>query len=164
MESQEPGNNAGKSAGTGTPEHHARDEKEHPGRDAQQTPDGIQANVAGTSGGTGETDNEPVIAHPVGDVERKTELHGMSSKPPDDPSRVRRRTERDLKDPGFGIPYGQTEKAVRDLVCSLIERQDRMNVSLFLEINSMNEDIGILKDQLYKLKTAKTGTNAGAKK
>jgi hypothetical protein len=39
-----------------------------------------------------------------------------------------------------------------------------MNTDLFLEINSMQEDIGMLKDQVYKLKTMKSGPAAGAKK
>jgi len=90
----------------------------------------------------------------------------MLTKPsPNDPAQIRKRTERDLKSPGFDIPYAKTEKAVRDLVCSLLERQDRMNADLFLEINAMQEDIGMLKDQVYKLKSMKTSpAAAGAKK
>ena len=83
---------------------------------------------------------------------------------PYDPAQIRRRTERDLKDAGSEIPYARTEKAVRDLVCSLIERQDRMNRDIFLEINTMQEDIGILKDQVFKLKTMKNSTAPGSKK
>jgi hypothetical protein len=111
------------------------------------------------------TDKEPVIALPAKEVDRKTELQGISRKlSPDDPSQVRRRTERDLKDADADIPYAKTERAVRDLVCSLIERQDRMNIDIFLEINNMLEDIGMLKDQVYKLKIMKTSPAAGAKK
>ncbi len=89
----------------------------------------------------------------------------MSAKPsPDNQARIRRRTERDLKDADADIPYAKTERAVRDLVCSLIERQDRMNIDIFLEINGLKEDVGMLKDQVYKLKTMKTGPAAGAKK
>jgi hypothetical protein len=50
------------------------------------------------------------------------------------------------------------------MVCSLMERQDRMNADLFLEINSMQEDIGMLKDQVYKIRITKSGTAAGDKK
>jgi hypothetical protein len=107
-----------------------------------------------------DTDKKPVFG-----VERKTELRGMSAQPShEDPAQIRRRTERDLKDADAGIPYAKTEKAVRDLVCSLIERQDRMNINIFLEINCMQEDIGMLKDQVYNLKIRKTGPAAGAKK
>ena len=117
------------------------------------------------TGTKGSMDKKVVITHPAIEVERKTELQGMSAKScPDNQTRIRRRTERDLKDPDADIPYAKTEKAVRDLVCSLIERQDRMNIDIFLEINGMQEDIGILKDQVYKLKTMKTGQAAGAKK
>jgi hypothetical protein len=117
------------------------------------------------TGTTGKTDKKPVITPPPREVERKTELPGLSAKPShEDPAWIRRRTERDLKDTGFDIPYAKTERAVRDLVCSLIERQDRMNIDIFLEINTMQEDIGMLKDQVYKLKSMKTGPAPGAKK
>jgi len=111
------------------------------------------------------TDKNPVIPHPVIEVKRKTEMLGLFTKSSHEgPTQVRKRTERDLKDPEFGIPYAATEKAVRDLVCSLMERQDRMNADIFLEINSMNEDIAMLKDQVYKIRITKSGTAAGAKK
>ena len=117
------------------------------------------------TGTKGKTDKKPVITHPLIEVERKTELQGLSAKPShEDPAQIRRRTERDLKDADFDIPYAKTERAVRDLVCSLIERQDRMNINFFLEINGMQEDIGMLKDQVYKLRNKKTGPEAGAKK
>jgi hypothetical protein len=79
-------------------------------------------------------------------------------------STIRKRTERDLRLPGAEVPCLKTEKAIRDLVCSLMERQDRMNESIFLEINSMNEDIGMLKDQVYKLRRTKSGTASGERK
>jgi len=52
-------------------------------------------------------------------------------------STIRKRTERDLRLPDAEIPYGKTEKAVRDLVCSLMERQDRMNEAIFLKLNDL---------------------------
>jgi hypothetical protein len=39
------------------------------------------------------------------------------------------------KDPE--IPYVKFEAAVRDLVCSLMERQDRMNEEIFYQINDL---------------------------
>jgi hypothetical protein len=45
-----------------------------------------------------------------------------------------------------------------------MERQDRMNTAIFLEINTLNEDIGMLKDQLYKLRTVKTPATTVVKK
>ena len=52
-------------------------------------------------------------------------------------STIRKRTERDLRLPDAEIPYIKTEKAVRDLVCSLMERQDRMNEAIFLKLNDL---------------------------
>ena len=89
----------------------------------------------------------------------------MSAKSfPEEPAQVRRRTERNLKDPEFGIPCAAAEKAVQDLVCSLVERQDRMNAGIALDIHVMQEDIGILQDQVYKLKTMKSGAAAAGEK
>jgi hypothetical protein len=52
-------------------------------------------------------------------------------------STIRKRTERDLRLPDAEIPYLKTEKTVRDLVCSLLERQDRMNEAIFLKLNDL---------------------------
>jgi len=68
-------------------------------------------------------------------VERKTGLRGQSiGQGRVAQSTTRNRTERDLRLPDAEIPYFKTEKAVRDLVCSLLERQDRMNESIFLKL------------------------------
>ena len=86
----------------------------------------------------------------------------MSAKPVhEEPAKVRRRTERNLK-AEFGLPYIAAEKALQDLVCSLVERQDRVNAGIALDIHVMQEDIGILQDQVYKLKTMKGGAAAAA--
>jgi len=107
---------------------------------------------------------KPVNPRPITEVHRKTELFGTSAKPfPEEPAQVRRRTERNLK-AELGIPYIAAEKAVRDLVCSLVERQDRMNAGIALDIHYMQEDIGILQDQVYKLKTMKSGAAAAGEK
>jgi len=111
------------------------------------------------------THKKPVNPRPVTEVHRKTEIFGSSTKPfPEEPAQVRRRTERNLKDPEFGIPFAAAEKAVQDLVCSLVERQDRMNAGIALDIHFMQEDIGILQDQVYKLKTMKSGVAAAGEK
>jgi len=163
-------------AGTGTSGHEIRDkmEKDPDGHHSHTLPGGMAGadqDWTGPNAIVQETgrqegpEKKPVITHKPIEVDRKTELQGMFTKPsPNDPAQIRKRTERDLKSPGFDIPCAKTERAVRDLVCSLLERQDRMNADLFLEINSMQEDIGMLKDQVYKLKTQKTGPAAGAKK
>ena len=78
-------------------------------------------------------------------VERATALRGWSiSRLPEPKSVLRRRTTKDIygKDPE--IPYVKFEAAVRDLVCSLMERQDRMNEAIFNRIN----DIGYRVEDL----------------
>ncbi len=108
---------------------------------------------------------KPPIARPVTEVYRKTEMPGMSAKSfAEDPAQIRRRTERDLRNPEFAIPYTATEKAVRDLVCSLMEREDRIHEGILLDINCVQQDIGMLKDQVYTMKTVKSGPTAGEKK
>jgi hypothetical protein len=72
-------------------------------------------------------------------VERATALRGQSiGRPPEPKSVLRRRTLMDIcsKDPE--IPYVKFEKAIRDLVCSLMERQDRMNEAIFYKINDLS--------------------------
>lgn len=71
-------------------------------------------------------------------AERVTALRGLSIARPKAPkSAVRRQTLRDIygKDPE--IPYVKFEAVVRDLVCSLMERQDRMNEEIFYQINDL---------------------------
>jgi hypothetical protein len=71
-------------------------------------------------------------------VERVTALRGQSiARPPEPKSVRRRRTQMDIygKDPE--IPYVKFEIVVRDLVCSLMERQDRMNEEIFYKINDL---------------------------
>jgi len=47
---------------------------------------------------------------------------------------VRRNTLSDLHGTDPEVPYVKTERAVRDLVCSLLERQDRMNEAIFCRL------------------------------
>jgi hypothetical protein len=71
-------------------------------------------------------------------ADRVTAIRGLSIARPKVPkSAVRRQTLRDLygKDPE--IPYVKFEAVVRDLVCSLMERQDRMNEEIFYQINDL---------------------------
>jgi hypothetical protein len=71
--------------------------------------------------------------HPV---ERATALRGQRSAPTKAPERMKRRQTRqdiDGKDPE--IPCVRFEKTTRDRICSLLERQDRMNEEIFLKIN-----------------------------
>jgi hypothetical protein len=71
-------------------------------------------------------------------VERMTGLRGLNiGKRRVAPSTIRARTESDLRQSDAEIPYLKTEKALRDLVCSLMERQDRMNEAIFLKLNDL---------------------------
>ena len=66
-------------------------------------------------------------------------------------STIRKRTERDLRLPDAEIPYGKTEKAVRDLVCSLMERQDRMNEAIFLKLIDLEYRVDDSENQVGDL-------------
>ena len=73
--------------------------------------------------------------HPV---KRVTALRGQNIARPGKPKNVlRRQTQYDIygKDPE--IPYVKFEAAARDLVCSLMERQDRMNEEIFYRIHDL---------------------------
>ena len=71
-------------------------------------------------------------------VERATALRGLNIGLPPEPKSVRRRrTTRDIYDKHPEIPYVKCEAAVSDLVCSLMERQDRMNEEIFYKINDL---------------------------
>jgi len=68
-------------------------------------------------------------------VERKTALRGCSI----DPRRVsqssrRRNTRMDLIGRDPEVPYVKFEAAANNLVCSLLERQDRMNEEILLRV------------------------------
>jgi hypothetical protein len=68
-------------------------------------------------------------------ADRMTGLRGLSiGKRRVAQSTLRARTEGDLRQSDAEIPYARTEKALRDLVCSLMERQDRMNEAIFLKL------------------------------
>ncbi|HUH78853.1 MAG TPA: hypothetical protein VLY83_03045 [Methanoregula sp.] len=74
-------------------------------------------------------------------------------RPPAPKSALRRQTQLDIyaKDPE--IPYVKFEAAVRDLVCSLMERQDRMNREIFYRIN----DLGYRVEDLEENRPAPEG-------
>lgn len=68
-------------------------------------------------------------------VERRTGLRGLligAGKP--SVGNVRNNTEGELRERDPEIPYWKLEAAHRDLVCSIMERQDRMNEELLQRI------------------------------
>lgn len=80
-------------------------------------------------------------------VERVTALRGQSIGRPPEPKNVRgRRTQEDIYGMDPEIPYVKFEAATRDLVCSLMERQDRMNEEIFLRINDLGCRLADLED------------------
>ncbi|MDP2796323.1 MAG: hypothetical protein Q8N94_02275 [Methanoregula sp.] len=83
-------------------------------------------------------------------VDRATALRGQSIARPQEPkSTSRRRTQLVIygKDPE--IPYVKFEAVARDLVCSIMERQDRMNEEIFSKIN----DLAYLVEDLQQNRT-----------
>ncbi|MDO8874045.1 MAG: hypothetical protein Q7V05_15145 [Methanoregula sp.] len=95
--------------------------------------------------GTGKNTTDSVVIHKATRkttaprlVERVTALRWQSIARPQEPKSTRRRqTQLDIygKDPE--IPYVKFEAASRDLVCSLMERQDRMNEEIFYKLNDL---------------------------
>lgn len=74
-------------------------------------------------------------------VERRTGLRGLgtgSIRPPK--NAVWKNTEDDLRERDPDIPYLKFEKVLRDRVCSLMERQDRMNEELLQRIVDLQPD------------------------
>jgi len=87
-------------------------------------------------------------------AERATAPRGQGiGRPPAIKSAVQRQTQGDIfrKDPE--IPYVKFEVSARDLVCSLMERQDRMNEEIFYRINDIAYGLTISK---------RTGRKTGA--
>jgi len=87
-------------------------------------------------------------------VDRVTALRGLSiSHPQTSRSTLRRETLQNIygKDPE--IPFVKFEAAARALVCSLMERQDRMNEEIFFRINDLRYRIEDLEqDQPMEVK------------
>jgi hypothetical protein len=90
-------------------------------------------------------------------VERVTGLRGQAIDRGTRPSRLdRSRTGRELLEQDSDIPYTAAEKAQRDLVCSLIERQDRVTEQLLLMINDLQyrtDDLELAVEAVLRRKT-----------
>ncbi|MFA4875883.1 MAG: hypothetical protein WC586_00590 [Methanoregula sp.] len=88
-------------------------------------------------------------------MQRRSGLRGLSLDAARVPVRgVRKLTEDDLNERDPEIPYVKAEAAFRDLVCSLMERQDRMNEELFKRIvdlqyrvDDLEMDYSVLKER-----------------
>jgi hypothetical protein len=82
-------------------------------------------------------------------VERVTVLRGQSiGRPPEPKSVRRRRTQMGIYAKDAEIPYVKFEILFRDLVCSLMERQDRMNEEIFYKINDLRYRLEDIEEKL----------------
>lgn len=93
----------------------------------------------------------PKKTAPPHPVERATALRGQGiGRPPTPKSAVRRQTLGDIFGRDPEVPYVKFEAALRDLVCSLMERQDRMNEEIFYRINDLGSRLDDLEDGLQE--------------
>jgi hypothetical protein len=80
-------------------------------------------------------------------ADRVTALRGQGiTRPPEPKSLLRRQTQGDIYGKDAEIPYVKFEAATRDLVCSLMERQDRMNEEIFNKMNDLGYRFGDLEE------------------
>lgn len=104
--------------------------------------------TAGTRTGAGKK-TVPIL------VERVTALRGLSIGRPKEPkSSLRCQTQRAIYGKEPEIPYVKFETVARDLVCSLMERQDRMNEEIFYKLSD-------LAYRLEDLEQGRTGDGGG---
>jgi hypothetical protein len=82
-------------------------------------------------------------------VFRKTELHGiLPEDTPGEAKRIRKRTMESLKVPGAVISYQPFEKAFRDFICSLLERQDLLEEKMLLHDADLQQQIDALEQRM----------------
>jgi hypothetical protein len=103
---------------------------------------GLENNNVGTS------DTTKKITHKAPRlVERKTGLRGQGiGASRESKSTIRKRTVQDIYSSDPEVTYVKAEMANRDLVCTLMERQDRMNEAIFLKINDLGYRIEDLEE------------------
>lgn len=79
-------------------------------------------------------------------VERVTALRGLSiSRQRKRKSTLRQRTRAAIFEKDAEVPYVKYEAALQDLVCSLMERQDRMNEEIFYRMADLEYRVGDLE-------------------
>jgi hypothetical protein len=114
--------------------------------------------LAAEGGATGQeadkTDAPPVTRKAPRLARRVTALRGLEINSGQRPKRsVLSRILRDLLAYDSDVPYAVVEKAQRDLVCSLIERQDRVTEKLLLMINDLQYRTDDLELAVLRRKT-----------
>ncbi len=105
--------------------------KSSPSEGLQKTPGGI-----------------PDESPPSPRANRMTSLRAQAIAPRRTPRNViRKYTHEDLNERDAEIPYLKTERAIRDLVCSILERQDRMNEEIFCRMIDLEYRIDDLETE-----------------
>jgi hypothetical protein len=112
--------------------------------------------MAGTDPAGPETDQAKTAIEPErtasGLIERATALRGLSIGRPRTPkSTLRRRSLQDIRSRDPEVPYQLFEGAARDLVCSLMERQDRMNEEIFNKLVDLEYRINDIEQDMIEL-------------
>ena len=88
-------------------------------------------------------------------VERLTALRGQAIAQPPVALKKRRGLDADHEFLGdSGIPYGEMEKALSRVFCSLVDRQDRAAQALLLRLNDLEYRIDDLESSVRELEKA----------
>jgi len=74
---------------------------------------------------------------------------------------VRKNTETDLNEKDPEVPYVKTERAIRDLVCSLMERQDRMNEEILRQVIDLQYRVDDLEESVPAKRKMKADDDSG---
>jgi hypothetical protein len=122
------------------PENNVENQEPGPARSSEQGT-GPNSTDSGDARTAKRTRTAPLL------VERVTALRGQGIAAHKEPkSTLRRQTQADIYNKGAEVPYLKLEAAARDLVCSLMERQDRMNEEIFYKLNDLAFQVGDLEE------------------
>jgi hypothetical protein len=106
---------------------------------------------------------EEPVPNTVRKVFRKTELHGATRGSTTVKSRKTRRRKMESRgSPGVMMLYHTFEVAFKDLICSLMERQDMMGEDHLLHIADLQQQITALEGREHEVRTTVSGTDPGA--
>ena len=96
-------------------------------------------------------------------MERRTELRGQHiGAAPVSAGTIRRQTKAQLHERDPEIPYVKFEAALGDLICSLMERQDRMNEELLRRMIDLQYRMDDIEADLPVLNDAESKKSFGA--
>ena len=83
----------------------------------------------------------PEEPRPVTSVFRKTELHGAPTASRRNTTRRRSQAKRNLSNPGSAVTIRPLETAMRDLVSSLLDRQDLMEENFLRHVADLQQQL-----------------------